>query len=526
MSSSRSKVPAAERIVKDQIDPGERAIRFIGNLTLCDDFAGKPFVLRPWQKDEILRPLFGKLKPDGRRQYRECLLMLPRKQAKTQLSSGIGDYLLLGTGKSGQETVCAASDRAQASHLFRKSRDMIEADPYLRKLVKVYESAKVIEAKKSSNTLKVVSSDGRRQHGLNPSGLLFDELHTQPNSDLYDALTSAQATRQEPLNIYISTAGNNRDSLCYRVLERARRIKADPSIDPEFLPILYGAEDGDDWTDERTWFKAMPALGDFASLEFIRAEFRKALDSASEESKFKQLFLNLWVGSVAKWLDRAGWDLCGSKPNRFDYGSLKGRPCYAGIDLSEKNDISAFVLVFPWEDGTYRVLCRFWVPEEYARERDRKGGQYLRWAERGFITLTPGHTIDHEFIWSEVIALAELYQIRMVRLDPYRATQTANHLASAGLNVELMRQGFVSMTEPTTWLEVYIRKGLIRHNANPVLNWMADNAVSERDPSGNVKISKARSADKVDGMVALVMALAAAMADGNQVESDLFFIRR
>jgi phage terminase large subunit-like protein len=523
----KSRVPNSERIIKDPIDPGERAIRFISNLTLCDEFRGQPFVLREWQKEEILRPLFGTLKPDGRRQYRECLLMLPRKQAKTQLSSGIGDYLLLGTGKSGQETVCAASDRAQASHLYRKCRDMIEADSYLRKLVKVYESAKVIEATRTGNTLKVVSSDGRRQHGLNPSGLLFDELHTQPNSELYDVLTSAQAARHEPLNIYISTAGNNRDSLCYRVLERARKIKADPSIDPNFLPILYGAEDGDDWTKEATWRKAMPALGDFASLEFIQAEFRKALDSASEESKFKQLYLNLWVGSVAKWLDREGWDLCGSKPNRFDYASLRGRPCYAGIDLSEKCDISALVLLFPWEGGTYRVLCRFWLPEDVANERAAKGDKrYVQWASKGFLTLTPGHTIEHEYIWSEVLALAELYDFRMIRLDPYRATQTAAHLVGAGLPVELMRQGFISMTEPTTWLEIMIRKGLMHHNRNPVLNWMADNAVSEKDPGGNVKISKARSADKVDGMVCLVMALAAAMADGNRVESDVFFLGR
>lgn len=509
------------------LDPGERAVRWIGNLTLCDDFQGQPFRLREWQA-EIPRKVYGTLKPDGKRRYRKCLLMLPRKQAKTQLSAAIGAYSILGdrkpdgSPKDGQETIAAASDRAQASHLFRKASTMIEADPYLRRQAKVYHSSKVIETRKTGNVFKVVSADGRRQHGLNPSTLLFDELHTQPNRDLFDALTSAQQTRTEPLNLYISTAGNRRDSLCYEELQYALKVKADPSYDPSYLPIIYAADPEDDWTLETTWRKAMPALGDFCSLEFIRDEFRKALASPSEESKFRQFYLNQWVASSRKWINRKAWDACaGSKLERID---LAGAECFGGLDLSNTRDITAFVLVFPDGDA-FEVVCHFWLPRDYAEQRDRAGTtQYLRWAEAGFITLTDGGYIDHELIWSKIIDLSTRHEIRSIRLDPFEATQTAKHLLAAGLPVEMMRQTFLTLNEPTKWLEILISKGRIRHRDNPVLTMMAENAVAITDAYGCVKIAKDKSSEKIDGLIALVMALSAAMGEEPEAENEVIFL--
>jgi phage terminase large subunit-like protein len=493
------------------LNPGDRACKFIVNLTLSDDFAGQPFTLREWQAS-IPRTLFGTLRPDGLRQYRRCLLMLPRKQAKTQLAAGIGTYGILGTGKEGESVVVAASDREQASHLFRKACQMVEADPFLDKRCKIYTSAKHIEVKKTGNVLKVISSEGRRQHGHNPSVVIIDELHTQPNRELYDALTSSFGARSEPLTLLISTAGNRRDSLCREEYEYACKVRDGLVDDPEYLPVIYEAAEDDDWTDEAVWHKAMPALGDFCNLDVIRSEFRKAKESPSEESKCRQLYLNQWVASATKWLNRTGWDLCGT--HRYDESDLLGRTCYGGLDLSNRNDVTAFVLVFPMDDGSIRVLCRFWIPRGYAEERDRKGHtHYLRWAEQGFITLTDGDIIDHDFILAEVVALCATHRVRIIRADEWSCVQPALKLIAKGIEVEFMRQGTKSFNEPVGYLEVLIARQLLHHGGNPVLNWMADNVVTERDSHGNVKFSKGRSADKIDGPVCLAMATAAAMFD-------------
>jgi phage terminase large subunit-like protein len=389
---------------------------------------------------------------------------------------------------------------------------MIKADAWLRKRCRIYTSAKRIETKKRGNILQVVSSDGRRQHGHNPSLVLMDEVHTQPNRDLYDALTSAFGARRDPLTILISTAGNRRDSLLYEEYQYACKVRDGLIDDPEYLPIIYEAGPDDDWTDEAIWHKAMPALGDFANLDFIRSECRKAKEMPSEESKFRQLYLNQWVASVRKWLNRSKWDACGT--NHYSPAELLGRSCYGGLDLSAVSDITAFVLVFPMDDGTFRVLCRFWLPESYAAECDRKGlTKYLQWARQGLITLTDGHVIDHDLIFDEVVALCEAHDVRMVRIDKFTATQTAVKLMNKGIPVEMMRQGTISMNEPTCYLEVLIARELLHHGDNAVLNWMADNAVSVRDSQGNIKISKDKSAGKVDGMVALTMGIAAAIVD-------------
>lgn len=512
---------------RPRLDPGARSVRWISNLTLSDEFRGQPFTLREWQA-QIPRKIFGTIRPDGLRQYRRAFLFIPRKQAKTQLSAAIATFNLLGdldaegNPKQGQEIVCAASDRHQAGHLFKKAAEMVEADKFLRKQVRVYYSEKRIEVRKTGNVLKVVSSDGRRQFGLNPSTILIDELFTQPNSELYDALTSAQATRKEPLVILISTAGNRRDSLCYIEYERACKIRDGILSDPEYLAIIYEAPKDADWTDEKVWHQSQPALGDFAQLEFLRSEFKKAQESQSEESKFRTWYLNQWVASAEKWLRRDWWDACG----KFDVkaSELEGRECWGGLDLSSTQDITAFVLVFPMDDGTYKVICRFWIPRLFAEECDRKGrGHYLQWGKAGWITLTDGPTIDYRLIEEEIVGkpakddepavpgLMDKYQIQRVLIDKHNAMQTTMRLLEAGIEAEFFRQGTISMNDPTKFLEVLISREQLHHGNNPVLTFMAENAVSEKDSQGNVKLSKDHSLDKIDGMIGLVQAVAGAM---------------
>lgn len=487
------------------MNPGDRAVRWISNLTLCEAFQGQPFNLLPWQADGIIRPIFSG-------SYHRCLLLLPRKQAKTQISAAVGTYSILGSGKVGQAVLCAASDRDQASHLFDKCVTMITADPYLEKQVRIYSSKKRIEVKRGGNYLQVLSSEGRRQHGQNPSLVLFDEVAQQPNRVLYDSLSSAFGARKDYLLLMLSSAGNRRDSLLWDEYQYATKVRDGLIHDPDYLPIIYEAEQDADWTDEAVWHKAMPALSTFGNIDFIRSECRKAKEIPSEESKFRQLYLNQWVASSTKWLNRAKWDLCGQ--HSIDPDALKGRTCYGGLDLSNTSDITAFVLVFPMDDGTYAVLPHFWLPRDYAEERDRRGRtNYLHWASQGHITLTEGDAIDHDFIHQRVVELSDLYDIREIRIDPFAGTQPGIKLRMEGLNVCFMRQGTLSMNEPVKRLEVLTARDQLRHGSSPVLNWMADNAVVVRDSNDNIKFDKESSADKIDGMVALAMGLGAAMVD-------------
>jgi phage terminase large subunit-like protein len=492
-------------------NPGDRAVRFINNLTLSDDFQGAPFCLRPWQA-AIPRQLFGTLTPEGLRRYRRCFIFLPRKQAKTQLSAAIALTVVLGLGLKGQTVLLAASDRGQASHLFEKAAEMIEASPYLSRRCRILYSLKRIETREGRNVLKVISADGRRQLGQNPSVVILDELLTQPDRKLHDSLATSFGTRREPLMILISTAGNDRGTLVHEEYTYACSVRDGKVIDPTYLPVIYEALPTDDWTSEETWAKAMPALGDFGDLAFFRSEFARAKADPAQEAIFKQFYLNLWVSAATKWLNREGWDLCGTA--KFDPASLLGKRCFGGLDLSNKSDLSAFVLVFPMGDGSYRVLFWGWIPEEYARKHDGRGGnKYLEWAKQGLITLTPGYYQDQRLIQAKILELKKLYKIERLLFDPWNATQMAVQLLEKGMKLEECRQGYNTMNEPTKELGVLIGTEQLHHNGNACLDWQAENAVSLHDAYGNLKLDKQHSADKIDGMVCLTMGLAAAMTD-------------
>jgi phage terminase large subunit-like protein len=505
------------------IDPGERAVRFINNLTLSDDFRGQPFRLRPWQA-EVPRKLFGTLRPDGLRQYRRCLLFLGRKQAKTQLSAGMGLFPILGADLEGQTVLLAASDRNQASHLFDKSAEMISADPYLDKRCNIYESKKTIVTRKGNNKLKVISADGRRQLGENPSVVIMDELLSQPNRKLHDALATSFGTRKEPLMILISTAGNERGTLIHDEYLYACKVRDGIVDDPTYLPIIYEATPEMDWTDEATWLKAMPALGDFCNLDFIRSKLERAKQDPSEESAFKQFFLNLWVAAATKWLNREAWSTCGEFP--VDLESLKGRECFGGLDLSNRSDMTAFVLVFPFPDDVFKVLPYFWIPEKYAAKRDKTSGstKYLEWARKGFVTLTDGDVIDYDLIKTKVLEANKLFRIKKTNADPWNATQICLQLQAKGMKVEMMRQGSQSMNEPVRYMGVALAKGQLHHGSNEAMNWQADNAVTVRDSYGNIRFDKESSAEKIDGLVSLTMAIAGAILEKPKPKASAVWI--
>lgn len=494
----------------DRLNEGERACRFIENLSLVGDFSGKPFVLRPWQRDFVHR-LFGTLDRNGRRQYRKCFLALPRKQAKTCLCAAIVLYCLLGDGKHGQEIYSCAATRDQASIIFRYASQMVRHDPYLSKICTIHEYTKRIVVERTNNVYQALSQDAHSSHGRSPAVVIYDELHAAPNRELWDVMNSGMGARSEPLTIAITTAGFDRTSFCFQEWEYALKVRDGVINDPTYLPVLYAADPDDvtTWDSEVVWHKAMPALGDYCELEFIRNEAAKAKEMPTELNKFLRLYLNIWTQAESRWIARDKWDQCGEP---FDAESLIGTTCYAGLDLSSTTDLSALVLAFPQLDGVLKVLCHFWIPEESAHLRERRDRvPYLTWARQGHLEMTPGDVIDYEFIRTKINELAKMYNIKSVACDPYNATYLATQLQGDGIPIEYFRQGFVSMNEPTKELGRLIIGGKLRHNSNPILTWMSDNCVADQDAAGNLKLSKSKSREKIDGLVATVMALGMSM---------------
>jgi phage terminase large subunit-like protein len=467
-------------------------------------WAGVRFALEPWQKREIIEPLFGWKRADGSRQYRRAYIELPRKNGKSTLSSGLALYLLFADGEAGAEVYSAAADTDQARIVFDQARAMVEESPSLLKRAQVFKKSIVIPKARSS--YRVLSADAFTKHGLNASGIVFDELHAQPNRDLYDVLRTSTGARRQPLMVMITTAGFDRTSICWEEHEYARQILSGVNEDSSYFAFIAAAPEDADWTDEKVWAAANPGMGVTVTLDYLREECQKAIQSPAYQNTFRRLHLNQWTSQESRWLDLRAWDACAAK-----LPDLAGRACYGGLDLSSSQDLTSFVLAFaPEEDSDEPVwtLPFFWVPEEGLIERARKDRvPYDAWARDGLIEVTPGNVIDYGFIEEKITALGEVYNIRQIAFDRWGAVQMSQNLMGAGFEMVQMGQGFASMSHPTKELMRLTLAQQVGHGGHEVLRWMADNLVVDTDAAGNVKPNKKKSRERIDGMVALVMAL-------------------
>lgn len=469
------------------------------------EWAGQPFVLERWQR-RIVRRLFGwKRKSNGTRKYRVCLIFVPRGQGKSFLGAGIALYLLMADREIGARVVSAAANREQAEVIFGYANKIVAQNEKFKKLGAA-PLRRAIPVYRTGSTYKVISADASTKHGQGLHGVLLDELHAQPNRHLFDTLKTGTRSRRQPLEVYTTTAGYDRTSICYEVYDYAKKVKDGIIEDESFLPVLYEADPEDDFTDPEVWKKANPNYEVSVSHEYLARMAQQAIETPSFENTFKRLHLNIWTEQDVRLIPMHQWDACGEQPITPEM--MFKKRCYLGLDLSTTLDTTCASLVFPMEDGEVWVLPYIYVPREAAHVRSRKQRvPYEEWISEGLMIATEGNVVDYDFIRAHINELGEKFDIRAIVADRWNATQIITQLDGDGFEVVPFGQGYASMSAPTKELLKLVASGKIKHGGHKVLRWMASNVGGETDAAGNVKPSKKKSAEKIDGIVATIMGI-------------------
>ena len=426
-------------------------------------------------------------------------------------------------GASRPEVYGCAADRNQAKIVFDVAVDMVRFCPALSKRVKILESQKKITYLPTNSSYQVLSADVANKHGFNTHGVIFDELHTQPNRKLFDVMLQGSGdARMQPLYFLITTAGNDTNSICYEVHQKAIDIAEGRKVDPTFYSVIYGAAEDEDWTDPKVWKKANPSLGITVGIDKVKAACESAQQNPGEENAFRQLRLNQWVKQSVRWMPMDKWDACAFPVSEDD---LEGRICYGGLDLSSTTDITAFVLVFPPldEEDKYYILPYFWIPEETLDLRVRRDHvPYDLWERQGTLMTTEGNVVHYGYIEKFIERLGEKFNIREIAFDRWGAVQMVQNLEGMGFTVVPFGQGFKDMSPPTKELMKLVLEEKIAHGGHPVLRWMMDNIFIRTDPAGNIKADKEKSTEKIDGAIATIMGLDRAIRCGNDTGASVY----
>lgn len=488
------------------------------------EWAGRPFELADWQADDIIRPLFGWKRSDGTRRYRRCYVWVPRKNGKTEMAAGIALLMLLGDAEEGGEVYSIAADKDQAAIVFNKATSMVGKSEDLQENLLCLKTAIYCSALNAS--FRPLSGSGKGKHGMAASGLIGDEIHEWTGGDLYQFMHDSEGNRRQPLEFLISTAGK-KGGYGADVYDECEKICDGVIEDPETLVVIYAADpEKDDWTKEATWFKANPNLGVSKKLETMRADARRAMQSPRLENSFKAYHLNIWSEQAVRWLPidmaddqgrRFGWTYCAGPRNWKDLEfDLTGKRCFSGIDLSSISDLTSLIHWFPVQPGLDMpaVVARFFKPRDLIDEHSKRDRlPYDRWAATGALFTTDGNVVDYAFLKRTLFNDAERFEIENIGVDRFNATQTTIEIAQEGLPIEYFQQGFVSMSPPSKELERLVMSNALHHGGHPILDRHARVVAVETDPAGNIKPTKAKSTQRIDGIVALVNAIGVASKD-------------
>jgi phage terminase large subunit-like protein len=497
----------------------DRNIQWVQRLPITSGLlAGQQFHVYEWQ-----RPIFEgiyRTDEDGRRIVRQALITTPRGNGKTGLSAAL--VLLHFCGPEAEQRgqiYSAAADRHQATLIFNEAKAMVLAVPELAERVIIRDFTKQMEDTVTGSIFQALSSDAKTKHGFSASCIVYDELAQAPNRDLYDVLQTSTGKRAEPLTIVISTQSSDSHSIMAELVDYGTKVRDRVLEDPTFFSVIYTApEDADPWSED-TWFKCNPALGTFRSLEEMRSAALQAQRIPARENAFRLLYLNQRVSADSRFINQADWDACAGD---IDPEAVRGRPCYGGLDLSSTTDLTALVLYFPEDSGA--VLPFFWVPLDRLDERERSDKvPYRTWHRSGYLEAPNGRAIDRIAIIRRIAELASAYDIKGIAYDRWRLEDLKKLLDNEGISIPITKwgQGFQDMGPAVDALEAAILNRTLKHSRHPVLTWNVANAVVEIDPAGSRKITKEKSVERVDGLVALVMAVGLHARAPKPVEYDL-----
>ena len=483
----------------------QKAVDFIEKFCthVKGELSGKPFLLEDWQKNDIIRPLFGWKDANGLRRYRTCYVEIPRKNGKSNLSAAVALYMLFADGEQGAEIISAAGDRGQANIVFEIARDMINANVHLSQRASVLK--RVVHYRRS--WYKSISAEAYTKHGLNCHAVIFDELHTQPNRDLWDVLTTSTGARRQPLIMALTTAGHDRSSICYEVHEYAEKVRDGIIQDDTFLPVLYCADADDDWTQEETWRKANPGYGSICHKSYFEQAVKTAKSSPSQVNSFLRLHLNIWTSAETAWIPDDIW-MKGNKP--IPYDRLHTLPCYGGLDLASTQDLTAFALLFRDDpnDCFYLLVHQFVNADKAHTKKLTAGIDYLAYEREGDITITPGNVTDFPLVAKYISEQCLKYNVHSVGYDPAFSAYVISELTADNIECNAMKQNIVTMNAPTKEFEMAVMRGEIIHGGNRCLRWQMGCAVVYTDVNENKRVTKDKQDNKkVDGIIASIIAM-------------------
>jgi len=469
-------------------------------------WGGKPFELAGWQASRIIRPIFGLKRPDGTRLIRRVFIEIPRKNGKSLLGAGVALKMLFADGEPGAEVYSAAADKAQAALVYDVAALMVEKSKPLRARSKITRgNNRQILNVKTHGIYRVISADARRAHGFNSSAIVADELHVWQGGyvgSLLEALVTSTGSREQPLLFEITTAGYDHESICYREYARACKIRDGDLEDASFLPVIYEAPKDADFADEDVWRATNPNLDVSITRDYLADEALRAAEDPQEENAFRRLHLNQWTEQKVRWIPRDKWALCTLE----DLVVPANAVCYCGLDLSTKGDTTAFV--WAWYDGDrVGVGSHFWIPADNAVQREMaEQVPYRAWRDAGLITLTEGNVIDYEVVTDWILEFCRSHVVDLVGYDPYQAEMARQYLEKQGIETVAFGQTAKHMGPATAEFSRLWRSARLAHNGNPVLAFQASNVAVLEDSKGNITPAKNRSGDRIDGIVAAIMA--------------------
>jgi phage terminase large subunit-like protein len=514
-----------------------KCIKFGSLMKLtAGEFAGEPFMYQQWQIEAIVNIFGVKYKHGnfkGLRRYKKALLYTPKKSGKTAFGSLLTMIYFFIDKEKAKECYSIASEIEQAKILWKSFVTMIRQEDELMDMVHITKQPPKVSKMSGAfiDEYTALSSTADSKDGLNVSMLLIDEPHTFTSKDLYDILSNGQAGRQEPLEIFMSTAGFNMQNFFYReIYLYAKKIKNGVIKDDSFYYIMFEPDEKDlendnFWKDRELWKRVNPNIGVSPTYSYLESRLLQAEQSEESLISFKTKHLNVWCDKADIWIKHKVWTANQTHINEDD---LIGRTCYGGLDLSSSIDITAIGYIFPKDDGGYDFIVRLFIPKDNMRERVRRDKvPYFDWVKNGIMQVTDGNVIDYAFIQKQIEQDAEKFNIKMMAYDRWNSSDLITRLTNDG-TVELVQfgQGFASMSAPTKQIEVLALQGRLNHGNNEALNWMCSNVVLKRDPSDNIKMDKSTSVEKIDGMVALAMSLGICMIDTKEEEKELIYNER